>query len=39
MTRRNKYRQREVDTGGPFYLSFAPLLTGWGSTGMGQAVQ
>ena len=29
MTRQNKYRQREVDTGSPFYLNFALLLTGW----------
>jgi hypothetical protein len=29
MTRQNKYRQREVDTGSPFYLNSALLLTGW----------
>jgi hypothetical protein len=25
----NTYRRREVDTGSPFYLNFALLLTGW----------
>ena len=28
MTRQNKYRRREVDTGSPFYLNFALPLTG-----------
>jgi len=29
MARQNKYRRREVGTGGPVYLYFALLLTGW----------
>ncbi|MGH9941195.1 MAG: hypothetical protein ACRD9R_02420 [Pyrinomonadaceae bacterium] len=36
MTRQNKYLQREVNPGSPFYLNFALLLTEWEARAWGK---